>query len=98
MFEPPGERAWLQELFREDDRLRAEREAERAALAQKNADSDAEHPEDGDSASLPVLHENAAPSYDENGEPLCFSDVQFDALGTVIAELRREWTQDIERI
>jgi len=47
---------------------------------------------------LPVPHASAAPSYDENGEPLCFSDEQFDAIATVMAELRAEWTHDIERI
>src|SRR5262245_50007893 len=88
----------LAELFRQDDKLRAEREAEREALAQKNAHSGVEYREDDDSVSLPALNENAAPSYDENGEPLCFSEEQFDALAEVLAELRKEWQRDIERI
>src|SRR5262245_36487957 len=88
----------LAELFREDDRLRAEREAERAALARKTADEGSEYREDGGNAPLPVLYENAAPSYNENGEPLCFDDAQFDCLAEVLAELRAEWTRDIERI
>jgi hypothetical protein len=93
-------RAELAELYRDSDRFAAETDnwlarhkAERAALARKNADDGVMTQDDDGDAIL------AAPASDAvaSDEELDFTDAQFDALATVIAELRREFEAGIER-
>jgi hypothetical protein len=93
-------RAELAELYRDSERFAAETDqwlahhkAERAALMRKNADEGVmTHDDDGDA----IL---AAPASDAvaSEEELDFTDAQFDALATVIAELHREFEERIER-
>jgi hypothetical protein len=87
------DRHHLADLFREDDRLRAENAdwlARREALAQKS---------NGHGALAHQTEENAAV---EAPEPEGFNTLQVDALASIwnelSDELRAEWQRDIERL
>jgi hypothetical protein len=86
----------LRELFRQDDRLRAEHRewmGQRRALASPPVSETGD--EDvilhGDTYDAPVT---ASAGHDE---AFCFTDEQFDAVAFVLAELHREFEARIER-
>jgi len=91
----PPTRAELAEIYREDDRLRAEREHEERLA--RLASPPVPHDDGGDA--LYAVPEPEAVCLDEDGEfTLPFSDRQADAIADVINALRTEWQADIERM
>jgi hypothetical protein len=87
----------LRELFRQDDRARAEHRefmAERAALVRKNGDDGPECPDQDENASLAVP---AAVSVASDEEPP-FNEQQIDALEFAVRELRAERDHEIDLV
>ena len=94
------ERRELAELFREDDRLRAEnadylarRKAER--LARENAEAEPSPPVEKSGNDRDQENAMAAAPL---GEPQGFDELQKDALAAVYNELRSELMQEIEHL
>ena len=95
-------RRHLAELYREDDRLRAEweheerlarQEARASPLVRQTAPVTTSPHDDGDDA----LQAAPAPQPETSDEEPCFTEEQFDTLAFVLNELRKQWQGDIER-
>jgi hypothetical protein len=99
----PISRSELAELFREDDRRRAEHAANgKARLPVRETDEAGLLYDGGAPAAAPASQ--GALCFDEEGQPFisCFTDEQADAIAYALAgsaqELRRDWQDDIERV